>query len=163
MRNARRVCEHVLPLLRLSDDAPLPGACFELAGQCRDLRLETCGHLARFGLASCSFGEPLVRERKGQVIRHASRKIHVVFAEGIGRTRQEEERTEDLSPEWHRHAERRSHTEALEDPAANAIGRYLRVGVVDDVGVAIERGAIVAGEHLGFEQFRIGLDPGDGV
>ena len=31
------------------------------------------------------FGESLVRERKGEVIRDPSRKVHVVFAEGLGR------------------------------------------------------------------------------
>ncbi len=42
-------------------------------------------------------------------------------------------------------------------------GASLGVGVVDDVGVAIERRAVVAGEHLGLEQLGVGFGPGHGI
>ena len=51
VRDARGVREHVLPLLRLSDHAPLAGAGFELAGERGHLRLETRRHFARLGIA----------------------------------------------------------------------------------------------------------------
>ena len=135
--DARGVREHVLPLLRLSDDAPLTGARLELASQRGHLRFEPRGRLARFGLAARRLGQPLVRQRQRQVVGHAPREVDIVLAERIGVAGQEEERAEDLGAERHRHAQRRPHAEAAEDLAADAVGRDLGVGVVDDVGVAI--------------------------
>jgi hypothetical protein len=83
VRDAGGMREHVFPLLRLSDHATLSGARFELAGQCRDLRLEASRHLARLGLAPRRLRQPLVRERECEVIRDSTREVHVLFAEGI--------------------------------------------------------------------------------
>jgi hypothetical protein len=58
--DARRLREHVFPSTRTADDATMTAACFELARQRGDLRLESRRHLTRFGVPSSGFGKPLV-------------------------------------------------------------------------------------------------------
>ena len=62
-RCARRggVREHVLPLLRLADDAPLARARFELAGERRDLRFEPGRDSRDSAWLRAASASPLVR------------------------------------------------------------------------------------------------------
>ena len=59
MCDASGVRQHVLPLLRLTDDAPLTGAGFEFASQRGDLRFETEGAWKRSGTTVDSLAKEL--------------------------------------------------------------------------------------------------------
>ena len=139
VRDARRLRQHVLPLLRLPDDAAMTAARLELAGQRRDLRLEPRGHLARFGVAARRLGQPLVRQRQREVVGDAPREVDVVVAERVGLPRQEEQRPEDLGC---RAASARAAPSARRSGGRCGRGRvsrrHLGLDVVDDVGVALE-------------------------
>ena len=121
--HARGVREDVLPLLRLTDDATMTAARFELAGQCGDLRFEPCGRLARLRLAARRLRQPLVREGECQVIRDAAREVDVVFAEAI-RSAQDRKKSDPktLVPSGIGTRKGGAHAEAPEDLAAQAVG-----------------------------------------
>ena len=153
LRDARRLREHVLPLLRLPDDAPLTGARLELAGQRGDLRLEPRGRLARLGVAARRLGQPLVRQRQREVVGHAPREVDVVLAERDRSARDRknsEPKTSVPSGIGTRSAERTPKRRKIRPRTLSA--RHLGVGVVDDVGVAVEQRAVVAGQHIGAQK-----------
>ena len=128
LRDARRVRQDVLPLRRMADHAALAGARLELAGQRGDLRLELRRRLARGGVAAVRLGQPLVRERQRQQVRHAAREAEVRLAEARRLARQEEERSEDAGAERHRHAQRRPHAQR-----ARTCGPRTLPGAISDV------------------------------
>ena len=123
LRDTRGLRQNVAPLLRVADDAALAAARFELPRERGDLRLEPCGRLARLGVASRGVGQPLVRQRERQMVRHAAREVEVVFAETIGIAREEEDRPEHVLAERHRHTQRRFHPETVEHAPADRVGR----------------------------------------
>ena len=148
LRDARGLRQHVLPLLRVADDAPLAAARLELAGERGDLRLEPRRRLARLGIAARRLGQPLVRQRQRQVVGHAPREVDVVVAERVGLRatgRRASRRRRLPSGIGTRSADRTP--KRREHAAAHAVGRDLGVDVVDDVGVAMEQRPVVAGQR----------------
>src|SRR5688500_13116775 len=96
-----------------------------------------------------------MRERQGEMVRDAPPEIDVVLAESIELAREKEERPEDARAKRHRHAERRSHTEAPEDPAPDAVARHLGIRVMKHVGVAKQLGAVVTAQRHRMPESRV--------
>ena len=117
----------------MAHDATLAAPRLELARERGDLRLEPGGGFTRLGVPSRHFGQPLMREGKGKMVRHAVREVEVMFAESIDLACQEEDRPEDIFAERHRHTQSRFHPETLEHASANRVGRDLRADIVHDV------------------------------
>ena len=146
LRHARRLRQHVLPLARMADDAAMPGPRLELARQRGHLRLEPRRRLARLGVAPRRFGQPLMRQRQRQVIRHAPREVDVVVGERFRLPRQEEERAEDVAAERHRHAQRRPHAERPNSGRARCRARSRVATSWTTYELAVEQRAVLAGQ-----------------
>jgi hypothetical protein len=92
----------------MPDHAALAGARFELARESGHLRLEPRGRLARRRIAFFRFGQVLMRQRQGEVVRNTPCEIDVLFGEPSRVTREEEQRAEHGAAERDGDAQRRA-------------------------------------------------------
>ena len=127
----------------MANHATMAGAGLELAGQDGHLRLEPCSRLTRRGIPARRFGEPLMRQRQGEMIRNAPGEVDILVGKTSRIPREEEERSEHIAAERDRNAKRGACPHCSQQPAANRFGGNLAVDVVDDIRVAVEQNTIV--------------------
>ena len=144
LRHSCGMREHVLPLPRMTDHAPVPALSLELASERRHLRLEPRRRLAGLGVASRRLGKALMGQRERQMMRHAAREHDVVFAERLRLPGKKEQGSEDAAAQGNRDTQGGLDAQPAEHARTHAVGRDLGGDVAHDVRSGAEQGAVLA-------------------